>query len=157
MSTAPEPIVLPPMAAQTVRRSRGWKWWLGAFALTLFSCCGGCGIILFWFSSKPIDLSDPIVERHGPFVQISLAYNIKARNGGINPTELVVEGAGWKHRQPAFGGITIPYFGRIIAQIPPQGNRPREAGSVTIHLESQSPRGDMDRSSNYVYAVIPAQ
>jgi hypothetical protein len=91
---------------------------------------------------------------------------LSTRNGGINPKPKMPASTPlswlWKVPagsigRPAFAGFQNPYYGRILAQIPPQGNRLRDAGAVTIYQESQSPRGDIDRCSNYVYAVIPAK
>jgi hypothetical protein len=129
---------------------------LGIFAATVACCCGGCGLLLWAGSTKPIALTNPSVERQGQSVRIAVDYHLKGGSPILGFTELVVEGDGWEHREPAFAGIRVPVTGRITAQVGPQNNRPREAGRVAIYLETASPRGDMGRSSNVVRATIPA-
>ena len=146
-----------PAPVEPGRSRRRWIWWLlGFFGASFVACCGGCGALFFWAASaKPIEMYNPDVQRRGATVQITLDYFIKGRSPTIGATYVVVEGPDWRHRQAAFHGFRVPVNGQITVQIGPQNNRPREAGPVSVHLETESPRGDLDRSSNVVRAILP--
>ena len=114
-------------------RARRWLWRiLGGFGLVLATCCGGCGLILWAFSSKPVNLSNLQIQRHGQFAQITLAYHVKGQSPSLGATELVVEGSGWTHRQPAFNGFRVPVTGKIFAIGPARWPSARRRGRLYL-------------------------